>query len=74
MTGFNRHTKKSASDRGCYKHRSVYSKGRECPGSEKNRSEQTKVGVSQSEQNCDLSINCSDNQERFGSLKLCMLG
>ena len=27
--------KKNALDHGCYKHRSVYSKGRECPGSEK---------------------------------------
>ena len=27
--------KKKAFDHGCYKHRSVYSKGRECPGSEK---------------------------------------
>ena len=29
---------------------------------------------SQSEQNCDLSINCSDNLEQFWSLKLCILG
>ena len=27
--------KKNALDHGCYKHRSVYNKGRECPGSEK---------------------------------------
>ena len=27
--------KKNALDNGCNKHRSVYSKGRECPGSEK---------------------------------------
>ena len=33
--GYNRQTKKNAFDHGCYKHRSVYSKGRECPGSEK---------------------------------------
>ena len=39
----------------------------------RNRSEQTKGGVSQSEQNCDLSMNCSDNLERFWSLKLCIL-
>ena len=39
-----------------------------------NRSEQTKGGISQSEQNCDLIINCSDNLERFWSLKLCILG
>ena len=32
------------------------------------------LGVSQSEQNCDLSINCSDNLEQFWSLKLCILG
>ena len=51
--------KKKALDHGCNKHRSVYSKGREW------RSEQTKGGVSQSEQNCDLSINCSDNLEQF---------
>ena len=37
-------------------------------------SEQTKGGVSQLEQNCDLSLNCSDNLERFWSLKLCILG
>ena len=57
-----------------YKHRSVYSKGRECPGSEKTALNKQKVGVSQPEQNCDLSINCSDNLEQFWSLKLCLLG
>ena len=78
MAGSNRQIKKNTFDHGCYKHRSVYSKGRECPGSEKialnkNRFRYS-VGVSQSEQNCDLTINCSDNQEQFWSLKLCMLG
>ena len=67
--------KKNVLDHSCNKHRSVYSKGRECPGSEKTAlNKQREEFNSQSEQNSDLSINCSDNLERFWSLKLCILG
>ena len=67
--------KKKALDHGRNKHRSVYSKGRECPGSEKTApNKQREELISQSEQNCGLSINCSDNLEQFWSLKLCILG
>ena len=62
-----RSQKKYALDHGCYKYRSVYSKGRECPGSEK-----TEELVSQNK--TVLNINCSDNLEQFWSLKLCILG
>ena len=65
--------KKKPLDHGRNKHRSVYSKGRECPGSEKTAlNKQREELVSQNK--TDLSINCSDNLERFWSLKLCILG
>ena len=64
--------KKNGLDHSCNKHRSVYSKGRECPGSEKTAlNKQREELVSQNK--TDLSINCSDNLERFWSLKLCIL-
>ena len=73
MTDSNRQTKKKVLDHGCNKHRSVYNKGRECSGSEKNAlSKQREELVS--ENKTDLSMNGSDNQERFWSLKLCILG
>ena len=62
--------KKNALDHSCNKHRSVYSRAESVQGVRK----LTKGGVSQSEQNCDLSINCSDNLEQFWSMKVCILG
>ena len=65
--------KKNVLHHGRNKHRSVYSKGRECPGSEKtDLNKQREELVSQNK--TDLSINCSDNLEQCWSLKLCILG
>ena len=66
--------KKNVLDHSCNKHRSVYSKGRKCPGSEKTALNKQREELVSQNQNCDLSIYCSDNLEQFWSLKLCMLG
>ena len=55
MTDSNHQTKQNISDHGCNKNRLVYSKGRECPGSEKTAlNYEREVGVSQPEENCEF--------------------
>ena len=66
--------KENVLDHGRNKHRSVYSKGRECPGSEKTTLSKQRVELVSQNKTVILSINCSDNLEQFWSLKLCILG
>ena len=73
MTDSNCQTKKNMSDHSCNKHRSVYSKGRECSGSEKNALNNVRWELVSQNKAVILSMNCSDNQEQFWSLKLCIL-
>ena len=53
--------KKNSLDHGRNKHRSVYSKGRECPGSEKTALNKQREELVSQNKTVILTMNCSDN-------------